>query len=123
MRFVDVEALVIPFIKQVVGSTIPVATKVPNPRPGTFVRAWLNGGAEDNPILEQVNITVDVWAPSQPAASRISNDIRNAMLWDARKSMPLVRGVSTLSRPMTTPDETSERYRATYSLRVRATRT
>lgn len=122
MRFADVEALVVPFIKARTGS-IPVATKVPATRPATFVRCWVNGGAAVNRVLEDVQVTVDVWAPSQPAASQLAATIRSAFLHDAQAAMPLVRGVSEVTRPYSHPDETSERYRATYSLRVRATRT
>ena len=122
MRFADVEALVVPFIKARTGS-VPVATKVPATRPATFVRCWVNGGAAVNRVLEDVQVTVDVWAPSQPAASQLAGTIRSAFLHDAQAAMPLVRGVSEVTRPYSHPDETSERYRATYSLRVRATRT
>lgn len=122
MRFADVEAAVIPFIKARAGGA-PVSTKVPATRPATFIRAWANGGAAINRVLEDVQVTVDVWAPSQPAASALAATMRTAFLNDLQAAFPLVRGVSEVTRPYSHPDETSERYRATYSLRVRATRT
>lgn len=121
MRFADIEALIVPFIKSHV-DPVKVSSKVPSPRPATFVRAWANGGAAINRVLEDVQITVDVWAPTQPGASELAGVIRTAFLNDAQAAMPLVRAVSEVTRPYSQPDETSERYRATYSLRVRATR-
>src|SRR5690606_10522532 len=119
MRFADVEAFIIPFIKAVVGS-VPVGTKVPNPRPATFVRAFVNGGAAVNRVLERVQITVDCWAPNQPAASALAGQIRSAFFNSPVHN--LVRGVEEVSRPMSTPDEASDRYRFTIALMVRATR-
>lgn len=121
MRFDDVEDMVIPFIKAQVSPT-RVVKKVPNPRPAQFVRAWVNGGAAVNCVLEDVQVTVDVWASTLDEASKMAATIRDAFLNDAQAAMPLVRGVSEVTRPYSQPDETSERYRATYSLRVRATR-
>lgn len=118
--FVDVEALIIPFIcARVPGVT--VATKVPNSRPPTFVRAWANGGAAVNRVLERVQITVDVWAVSTTAASDYAGTIRHAFLHDSAQ-LRLVRGVEEVTRPYYAPDETSDRYRATYALMVRAKR-
>ena len=121
MRFADVEDMVVPFIKAQVGST-RVGKKVPNPRPSQFVRAWVNGGAAVNRVFENVQVTVDVWAPTLDEAADMAGVIRTAFLNDAQSAMPLVRAVSEVTRPYSQPDETSERYRATYSLRVRATR-
>jgi len=115
----DVEAFIIPFVKAQVGA-VSVSTKVPNPRPATFVRAWVNGGAAVNRVLERVQVTVDCWAPSQVAASQLAQNVRTAFL-NATVD-PLVRGVEEVTRPYSQPDETSERYRATYALMVRAQR-
>lgn len=120
MKFADVEAMVLPFIRYVVPG-VTVATKVPNPRPATFIRAWVNGGSAVNRVLERVQVTVDVWAPSTTEASRIAGDIRHAFL-NHSGALHLVRGVEEVTRPYSNPDETSDRYRATYALMVRATR-
>ncbi len=120
MRFVEVEAMVRAFILPRVDG-VPVATKVPNPRPAMFVRAWVNGGSAVNRVLERVQITVDAWAPSTVAASELAGVIRHAFLHDAAE-LKLVRSVEEVTRPYSAPDETSERYRATYALMVRATR-
>ena len=120
MRLPDVEAMIIPFIKGVVGS-VKVGQKVPNPRPATYVRAWVNGGAAMNRVLERAQVTVHVWGTSPHAASTLANDIRTAFLNDA-STLPLVRGVEEVTRPYFNPDEGVDRYTATYALMVRATR-
>jgi len=120
MKLIGVEAMVLPFIRGLVPG-VTVATKVPTTRPKTFVRAWVNGGAAVNRVLERVQITVDVWAPSTVAASDLSDDIRNGFL-GGYTGMPLVRGVEEVTRPYYAPDESSDRYRATYALMVRAQR-
>lgn len=120
MKFADVENLIVPFVQAQVGA-VPVATKVPGTRPATFIRCWVNGGASVNRVLERVQVTVDVWAPSTTEASRIAGDIRHAFL-NHSGALHLVRGVEEVTRPYSNPDETSDRYRATYALMVRATR-
>lgn len=120
MRFADVEAMVLPFIRTYTGD-VKVSTKAPNPLPASYVRAWVNGGSAINRVLEQVQVTVDVWAPSTVAASDLAGDIRNAFLNDTA-TLPLVRGVEEITRPYSAPDGDLERYRATYALLVRATR-
>ena len=120
MRFVDVEAYVLPFIRGFVPG-VTVGTKVPNPRPAVFVRAWANGGAAVNRVLERAQITVDVWAPSTTEAAYLAGDIRHAFLNNSGQ-LVLVRAVEEVTRPYPVPDETSERYRATYALTIRAPR-
>ncbi len=120
MKLVGVEAMVLPFIRQFAPG-VTVATKVPSTRPKTFVRAWVNGGSAVNRVLERVQVTVDVWAPSTVSASDLSDDIRNGFL-NRYTHMPLVRGVDEVTRPYYAPDESSDRYRATYALMVRAAR-
>lgn len=118
VKFEDVEGFIIPFIKSYTSEH--VGTKVPAARPATFVRAWVNGGAAINRVLERVQVTVDCWAPSTTAASELAGTIRHAFLND--KIHDLVRGVEEVTRPYSAPDEASERYRATYALMVRAKR-
>lgn len=119
MRLPDVEAIVVPFVKSKVGS-IAVGSKVPNPRPASYVRVWVNGGAAVNRILERVQVTVDCWGASPVAASTLAQDVRHAFLNDTVHA--LVKGVEEVTRPYYQPDETSDRYRATYALLVRAKR-
>lgn len=120
MRFDDVEAMVKPFIGSRVAGT-KVGTKVPNPRPASFVRAWVTGGAAVNRVLERVQITIDVWGTSTAASSGMIGDIRHAFLNDYTE-MPLVRGVEEITRPYFNPDGDIDRYRFTVALMVRAGR-
>lgn len=118
--FVDPEAMLLPFIRAYAPG-VTVATKVPAKRPATFVRAWVSGGSAVNRVLEEVFITVDVWAPSTTAAAALAEAIRHGFL-NYASTMPLVRGVDEVARPYSNPDQASDRYRATYGLMVRATR-
>jgi hypothetical protein len=120
MRFADVEAMVLPFIEAHVGDA-KVGTKVPNPRPARFVRAWVTGGSAENRVLERVQVTVDVWATSTVAASDLLADIRHGFL-NSYTLMPLVRGVEEVTRPYYVPDGDLDRYRMTVALMVRAAR-
>lgn len=117
---VDAEAMILPFVRGVTGS-VAVATKVSNPRPDVFVRLWVTGGYALSRIHERVQVTVDVWAPDTVRASALAGEIRQAFLNDYAR-MPLVRGVEEITRPYSLPDETSDRYRASYALTVRAAR-
>lgn len=112
--------MVKPFIAARVGGA-KVGTKVPNPRPASFVRAWVTGGSAVNRVLERVQITVDVWAASTTAASTMIGDIRHGFLNDYT-DMPLVRGVEEITRPYFNPDGDIDRYRFTVALMIRAGR-
>ena len=120
MRFADAESLVLTFIKAHIGST-EIGTKVANPLPTKYVRAWVNGGSASNRVLERVQITVDVWAGSTVDASDLIGDIRHAFL-NEYTQMPLVRGVEEITRPYFNPDGDRDRYRFTVALMVRAKR-
>lgn len=120
MKFADVETMVLAFIKGHIGS-VKAGTKVPNPLPAQYVRAWANGGGAVNRVLERVQVTVDVWAGSTLAASELAGDIRHGFLNDSAL-MPLVRGVEEVTRPYFVPDGGRDRYRFTVALMVRASR-
>lgn len=121
-RFVDVEAMVIAFLRDRV--TVPVSTRIPNPRPTSFVRAWRNGGSATNRVLEAPQITIDAYGLSTVDASDLANACRHALLHEYT-SMPLVRGVTESVGPYSVPDTGAgvERYRFSMILRVRAART
>lgn len=120
MQLPEVEGeIVLPFVQGVV-APVKAATLVPAKRPQKFVRVWVNGGAAINRILERVVVTVDYWAPTTAEAAAGAGDIRHAFL--NTQIHALVKGVEEITRPYSEPDETSERYRATYALLVRAKR-
>lgn len=121
MRFPDVDSMVRAFLLPRV--TVPVHVSVPKDRPDSFIRAWRNGGAASNRVLDNAAVTVEAWAKSSVAASELAEDVRG-MFHHEYTSMPLVRGVEEISGPYSTPDPESgsARYRFSVRLRVRAAR-
>lgn len=121
VRFVDAEAMVGAFLRTRL--TPPVATKVPNPRPKRYIRAWRTGGAASNRALEMVQITVSCTAANSVTASQDALDVRHAFHHEYT-AMPLVRGVEDVSGPYYDPDpDTNEdRYTFTVRLRIRGAR-
>ncbi len=121
MRFVDVEAMVIAFLRDRIDAAI--STTVPSPRPEPMVRLWRNGGPAVNRVLERAQITVETWSADSVTASELATACRTALLSDYT-AMPLVRGVTEITGPYSTtdPDTETPRYRFTVELTVRATR-
>lgn len=121
VEFVDAEAMVRAFLDAQV--TPPVSTKIPNPRPARYTRAWRTGGYTVNRVLEVVQITVSCTAADSVTASADATAARSAFL-NQSTAMPLVRGVEGISGPYSDPDpDTNEdRYTLNVQLRVRAAR-
>lgn len=117
--FPDAEALVGGFLRSRL--TPPVSTKVPNPRPKRFVRAWRTGGAALNRVVDQPQVTVTCTAPSSVTASDDARAARYALMNES-SGMPLVRRVEDVSGVYYDPDpDTNEdRYSFTVRLTVRA---
>lgn len=119
MRFTDTEAEVIAFVSARIDE--PVSLRVPSPRPETFVRVWGSGGDGLNRIVDDVQLTIEAWAPDDADAAELALRVRDLLLHEIR-ALPLVRRVRA-TRPYFTPDPDTEvpRYRFTVRLRVRAT--
>ncbi|OJU39684.1 MAG: hypothetical protein BGN97_00240 [Microbacterium sp. 69-10] len=121
VEFADAEAMVGAFLRSRLG--VPVSTKVPNPRPARFARAWRTGGGTDNRAVETVQITVTCSAADSVTAS---NDAAKAkhLLLNEYTAMPLVRGVTIQAGPYfdPDPDTNGDRYTVTAVMRVRARR-
>lgn len=117
--FPDAEAMVVGFLRARMAA--PVSTKVPNPRPSRFVRAWRTGGAALNRVVDQPQVTVTCSAPSSVTASDDARAARHALMNES-SGMPLVRRVEDVSGVYYDPDpDTSEdRYSFTVRLTVRA---
>lgn len=118
---VDAEALVVAFLTPL--ASVHVGTKVPDPRPASFVRVWRTGGAAVNRILDRPFITVQAWAADEVAASELARKCRQA-LFDGYTGMPLVRGVVETAGPYSDPDPSTgiPRYSFTHQLSIRAHR-
>ena len=69
--FPDAEALLIDlFVDELpgFGYSIPVASRVPNPRPSTFVRVMRAGGVSRDRVIDVPTVAVEAWAPTETAA-------------------------------------------------------
>ncbi len=122
MSLPDVDGLAVAFLRPVV-APVSVSTKVPNPRPATFVRAYRTGGAAVNRVLEEAQITVDAEAATTVAAFELASKCREAFLNDYT-AMPLVRGAREVGGLYFAPDPDTNipRYRFTVALMVRSAR-
>lgn len=114
--FPDVEAMVGAFLRARV--VPPVSTKVPNPRPKRYVRAWRTGGAAVNRILDAPIVTVSCTAATSVAASDDARAARRALL-NEYTAMPLVRSVEEVTGLYYDPDPDTNEDRYTFSIRLR----
>lgn len=111
----DVEAIFI----QLLSPLAKVSTKVPNPRPGTFIRSSLAGGSGDR-FFDGPTLLVEAWAPNSVAASQLARDARNLLneaQFDVVDGWQLY-GIDC-AYPVFFPDETSDRYQFLANVRVR----
>ena len=122
MSLPDVEALAVAFIRSQV-APVKAYTKVPNPRPLSFVRVYRTGGAALSRVLEEAQLTVDSEAPDEVSAFSLASKCREAFFNDYTL-MPLVRGVNEVGGLYFAPDPETNipRYRFTVGLMVRAGR-
>lgn len=115
VEFPDAEAIVVTFLTTRTAS--PVATKVPNPRPARYTRAWRTGGAAENRIVDKPIITVTCTAPNSTTASADAAAARSAFLNEAA-AMPLVRKVEEVSGLYYDPDPDTSEDRYSFSMRL-----
>lgn len=110
----NLEAALVVLLKGPLG--VGVSTKVPNPRPPSFVRVGRVGGASLNLVQEQPVALVECWAPTDLAAWNLA-----AAAWQILSGRePLVAGSvelgeRILSAPVNYPDPatSSSRYQFT----------
>lgn len=121
VEFPDAEKLARDFLD--VRIEPPVATKVPNPRPDRFVRAWRTGGVAENRVVDKPIITVSCTAPDSVTAAADAGAARAAFLNDYT-AMPLVRRVEVLGLYYDPdPDTNEDRYSFSVQMTVRGRRT
>lgn len=118
-RLPDAESTVVAFLRDRCG--VHVGTKVPNPRPARFIRAWRSGGSAVHEVLDVPHITVTAWAEDSEDASALASTAREALFNDYT-AMPLVRRVEEVGGVYYDPDPATgaDRYTFTMSLRIRA---
>lgn len=100
---------------------VPVATRVPHPRPPSFVRLILTGGAGRYDVaLHRATVSLEAWAASVPEASDLARQV-DALLYAAPGAVPGVYAVEPVGAVQSYPDADSgsERYTATYDVVTR----
>ena len=103
----------------------PVRSRVPNPRPATFVRVIRTGGPRRNIVTDQPTLTVESWASTCEAASDLAQRARQALhnlVGTQVDGVPIYR-VDEASGPADLPDPLSDqaRYSQTFSVALRGT--
>ncbi len=117
----DAEAIAVDFLNARRPDS-PASTKVPNPRPARFTRAWRTGGATENRVLDRPIITVTCEAADSVTASADATAARNEFL-NSSGRMSLVRGVEVMNLYYDPdPDTNADRYTFAVRMRVRAAR-
>lgn len=123
MSFADVVALVIGYLTPVV-DPVPISSRVPKPRPDEFVRIRKIGGVPPGAFRETARLDVFTWAPQEPRAYEIANQIQSALFklkGSNALGIPSYSMAPVLSpRTFDDPETGTPRVWATYDLVVRA---
>lgn len=126
-EFADVEDLLCRYLEARttgLGRATAVATRFPDPRPVEYVRLFVTGGDQPNPVVDGPLVTVEAYAPTETAAQSLASMCRSLM--KALRSFDGVTfyGVRPASRPQNLPDPTTPgayRYTASYVAPYRGT--
>lgn len=99
------------------GLPVPVSTRIPQPRPASFVRVLAIGGARRNLIADAPNISVEAWAGTETAASLLARTTRSLIESMAGLIVDgtTVRRSRDLSVPVNLPDPTTAQTRYTFT--------
>jgi len=73
----DAVALVIAYLDGL--HSIPVVSKVPNPRPAEFIQVRRVGGAGLAPVRDVARLDIFCWSTSGPAAMQLGGTVRAQM--------------------------------------------
>lgn len=114
-----VDALVVAWLASKVDP--PVATKVPQTRPSSFVRVLLTGGpGRSQVVIHRATVVVEAWGSTTSEAASLARELDVAM-YEAELAGQWY-STSPLSAIGYLPDPKSgqERYTATYEVAVRA---
>lgn len=123
MAFPDAVALVIAYLDGLHASPVQVVSKVPNPRPASFVQVRRVGGSSLPPVRDVARVDIFSWAATEPAAAALGGTVRAQMFDISRTSLGGVqcyRVEETLFRQFDDPDTGTPRFWGTYALTLRA---
>jgi hypothetical protein len=97
-----------------------VASRIPNPRPSTFVRIIRTGGVMAG-VVDGAVIVVEAWAETDPDADRLAQEVRTLIGSAAGRRIAdtwTVYRVVELSGPGSLPDPDSRQSRVTLTVQV-----
>lgn len=94
---------------------LPVVTKVPNPRPPTFVRLKKVGGTRRDVVTDSPMVVVECWAPTSTEADDLSQLVRAHIFALAPDT---VRKVREVAGPQDFPDPLSENPRYQFTVQI-----
>lgn len=102
------------------GVTAPIGTRVPNPRPATFVTVERTGGPRRDVVTDEPQLTVDCWAPTEKAAhdlAQLCRGLTHSMRGRSVAGVAVYR-VTEFAGPQLLPDPDSEHPRYTQTLQI-----
>lgn len=124
--FPDVVAITLELIHDELG--VATGTRVPNPRPTTFILARRLGGERVNPVQENVRILFECWAGTPAEADDLAANVRaylfaratpGAWAGNALGTVGIYR-VDDLTGQSDEPDQLSDQPVATFTLQFLA---
>lgn len=121
MAIPDAVALVVTYLDGL--HSVPVVSKVPNPRPPEFIQVRRVGGAGLPPVRDVARLDIFTWSTSGPAAGLLAGTVREQMFALARTTtlgVQCYRVEETLLRQFDDTETGQARYWATYALTLRA---
>ena len=118
IEFPDAEAVVRQYLLPLMPG-VKIATRVPNPRPGSWLRVMRTGGARESRFVDRPQITLEGWGPDETTASKLLDTART---WINAAGGQLF-GVEEVGGPANLPDPTTAqiRYTMTVWVRIRGT--
>jgi hypothetical protein len=112
--FPDAEAVTREYLKPAMQG-LRIATRVPSPRPDSWLRVIRTGGARENRFVDRPQITLEGWGPDESTAGDVLERARAYLLAaDGR-----IFGVEEVSGPANLPDPTTAQIRYTMSVWLR----
>lgn len=119
LTFPDGKALIVSWLADLTG--IPVASRVPDPRPERFIRVQDASSQRVDRHIREVSFTLDFWAESTVNAERIGAVVLAFFeVLDEVNGTPIYRP-RDWGPPVELPDESGQpRYTATISFRLKS---
>ncbi|MFI8853684.1 hypothetical protein ACIGW3_26310 [Streptomyces sp. NPDC053499] len=119
IAFPDGVAVVIDYLRSRLadhGWPVPVGTRVPDPRPPSFVRLERVGGTRRDLVTDGPRLTVECWGPTEEAAADLATVARALVFALPGWRGAAVYAVADVGGPNTSPDPVSDQPRVVFSV-------